>query len=262
MLVAGFVWLLLIEAGVEWWYRAHETNLVRTAQWTVQWPQSAPDFRDLRVDEGTRAILHYDDGRGATWRGGLGDDARPATAAFNDPRSLLYFFRWRPGHNSALLANAHRPDICLPASGWHQTGDNGTHYYQVSSNLAVPFRHFVFSHTTQGRTQFAHAFYCVWEDRVRPASLGNGSGGQAIADPGGAQATRTVSGDDSRGMEGAPSAWSRTERMEAVWQGRRHLGQQVMEYLIMYPREVSVTEAEEKFGHDVPRLIRALPRQD
>jgi exosortase len=74
----ALVWLLLVEFGVEWWYRAHETNLPRTVQWSVQWPKAAPDFRDLPIDERTRAILHFDKGRGATWR--KPDDASPRIA--------------------------------------------------------------------------------------------------------------------------------------------------------------------------------------
>ena len=42
---------------------------------------------------------------------------------------LLYLFRWKPGRNSALLANLHRPDVCLPASGWTQVADDGVRNY-------------------------------------------------------------------------------------------------------------------------------------
>jgi exosortase len=230
-LISTLAFLLCIELGVEAWYRAHERNLRPSAQWGVHWPESAPQFRELKIDERTRSILHNDEGRGAMWHNA--NDSL-STTALGETTSLLYFFRWQPGHNSALLANAHRPDVCLPASGWRQTGDFGVRDYQVSSNFAVPFRHFEFRSEGAGRTRIAHAFYCVWEDRI----------------------PQTQSADASaRGLFGDPSAWTRSERMQAVLQGRRHLGQQVMEYLVIEAGEIGAPEAEEAFAAKVRELV-------
>ncbi len=229
---SALAFLLLTELGVESWYRAHERNLQPSAQWNVHWPESAPQFREAHIDDRTRSILHHDEGRGAMWvvpESGAG----LTNATIASPTCLLYFFRWYAGHNSALLANAHRPDVCLPASGWHQAGDFGVRNYQVAPGLTIPFRHFKFSNDASGRTRFAHAFYCVWEDRV-PKGDSEAQG---------------------NGMSAAPSAWSRSERMQAVVDGRRHLGQQVMEYLLIQPREVTAAEAEEAFAAKVPELI-------
>src|SRR5256886_5834839 len=41
------------------------------------------------------------------------------------PYTTLFRSRWNSGKNSALLANLHRPDVCLPAIGWKQTADTG-----------------------------------------------------------------------------------------------------------------------------------------
>ncbi|HJT79550.1 MAG TPA: exosortase/archaeosortase family protein [Chthoniobacterales bacterium] len=227
-------WLIAVEIAVEVWYRSHEKNLVRTAQWSVQWPEQNPGFRDLPIDERTRAQLHFDKGRGVSWRRPNEKSGETfSTLASAQPISLLFFFRWEPGHNSALLANAHRPDVCLPATGWRQTEDHGVRNYRVSPDLTIPFRHFVFAHEGGGRRQYAHAFYCVWEDRVRGSLQGS--------------ATETA---------GDPSAWTRSERLQAVRQGRRHLGQQVLEYLQMEPREITAAEAEENFARLVPRLVQ------
>ena len=133
-----------------------------------------------------------------------------------------------------LLANAHRPDVCLPATGWRQTGDFGVREYAATPGLTIPFRHFEFESEVNGRKRYAHAFYCVWEDRVRKG--------------GGAEAGKA-------GMTAAPSAWTRSERMQAVIQGRRHLGQQVMEYLLVELRDTSAAQAEETFAARVPELI-------
>jgi exosortase len=234
LLFAVLVWLLLVEAGTEAWYRSHERNLSRSAQWAVRWPKSAPDLRDLPIDERTRALLHFDKGRGVTWRTPNDEHSDLSASAIGRPVSLLYFFRWEPGHNSALLANAHRPDVCLPATGWRQTQDLGVRDYRVSDNLVVPFRHFVFVHDSAGRIQYAHAFYCVWEDRLR----------------------RERQSDTKNGLAGDPSAWTRNERLDAVLQGRRHLGQQVLEYLLVEPRQLNVADAEQSFTQLVPELIQ------
>ena len=230
--------MLTTELAVEAWYRAHERNLQRTAQWNVRWPESAPGFRQIPIDEQTRTVLHHDEGRGVTWRGS-GQLAEPGALTTVDTISLLYFFRWHPGHNSALLANAHRPDVCLPASGWKQTGDLGVKQYPVAGNLLVPFRHFVFANEASGRTRYAHAFYCVWEDRVAPQI--------------GETATSAISEN--------PSAWTRSERLSAVAQGRRHLGQQVMEYLLIEGREIAPAEAEVMFAATVRELVSPISPQ-
>src|SRR5689334_21541262 len=57
--------------------------------------------------------------------------------------ALLYFYRWRPGSNSALLAHLHRPVVCLPASGWTQIGDYGIKSYRITETFSLPFRHFL-----------------------------------------------------------------------------------------------------------------------
>jgi hypothetical protein len=56
-------------------------------------------------------------------------------------------------------------------------------------------------------------------------------------------------------MSTTPSAWDRRERIQAVIDGRRHLGQQVMEYLLVQAQPVSPDEAEGYFATELPELI-------
>lgn len=229
-LIPAFAWILLIELGAETWYRLHERNLIPQTPWTVRWPESATGFREIHLDELTRRMLRFDEGRGVIWR----DDP---TLQLSSGSYLLYFFRWRPGHNSALLASLHRPDVCLPATGWRQIADRGVRYYSIAPGLNVPFRHFEFlNRVAEGREQFAHVFYCLWEDRTR--RIGN--------------STSQVQ-DMARG----PSEWSRAERARLVLAGRRHLGQQVMEFVMTSPKPLSATEAEERFANMQKDLIIA-----
>ena len=62
-------------------------------------------------------------------------------------------------------------------------------------------------------------------------------------------------GAQASGMASTPSDWTRNERLQAVREGRRHLGQQVMEYLLIESRQTSREEAEETFANAVRDLI-------
>jgi exosortase len=257
--------LLAVEAGVESWYRVHERGLIARERWSARWPETAKDFRDIHIDETTRRILRFDEGRGAMWKIQKSEDGsrrtedgtkenvqHPTSNAQlrtsdqkTEEAALLYFFRWRAGSNSALLANLHRPDVCLPASGWIQAGDYGIRSYPVSPKFSLPFRHFLFSQGSPGpgnggRQRFADAFYCLREDRVlteSDASLAREEFAQE------------------------PTDWSRRERLSLVLQGRRHLGQQVMEFVLLTPREVAPAEAEARFAQELPELIQVESRK-
>lgn len=214
-LAAALCWLLLVEVGTAAWYRLHERNLVSGVRWTVQWPQQAPNFRKLKINEEIRAVLRFDKGEAAAW-------SVPGASPFS---CLLYAFGWNPGRNSALLANLHRPDVCLPASGWSQGADDGVRNYPVSGSFELPFRHFEFQRSFEGSApQTAHAFYCLSEDRASSLS--------------------PLSNANSPGMFGNRSEWTRAERLRAVLEGRRHLGQQVIEAIFISNEPQSAAEAE------------------
>ncbi len=249
--ILSLAWLLTVEIGVEAWYRMHERGLVARERWSARWPDTAKDFRDIHIDEKTRRILRFDEGRGAMWKiqgkedGGQkaedSDQKSEDRSRKTEESALLYFFRWRAGSNSALLANLHRPDVCLPAVGWVQAGDYGIRSYPVSAKFSLPFRHFLFAQALPGsannaRQRFAHAFYCLREDRVRDES------------------------DASLAREEfaqEPTEWSRRERLSLVVQGRRHLGQQVMEFVALTREEVGPEQAEAKFSALLPELVEA-----
>lgn len=229
-LIAAVCWLLFVEVGTASWYRVHERNLVNGMRWTVKWPQQAPKFRNLKIDEEIRSVLRFDEGHAAAW------NVTSQTAAGSSDSILchLYLFRWEPGKNSALLANLHRPDVCLPASGWTQIADDGVRNYAAKDEIELPFRHFEFQRRFgNAPPQTAHAFYCLSEDRAvnnseaRPAML-----------------ARPSLGEGGPSMSGTRSEWTRAERLRAVLEGRRHLGQQVMEAIFFTSKPFSSTDAE------------------
>ncbi len=219
-LAAAICWLLVVEIGTASWYRLHERNLVSGVQWSVHWPEQAANFRKLKIDEEIRAVLRFDEVRAAGWTIGSPTN-RPDTIS-----CLFYVFRWSPGKNSALLANLHRPDVCLPASGWTQVGDHGARSYPVAGSFELPFRHFEFQRGFEGSPpQTAHAFYCLLEDRASEASTSH-------------------HGTSLPGMFGSRSEWTRAERFHAVLEGRRHLGQQVIEVIFVSAEPLSAADAE------------------
>ena len=237
-----------MELAATSWYGWHERNLIETERWSVRWPASAPGFHLLKLDEQVRSTLRFDYGEAASWdyRANHSTIVSPSgVPAFPRATWFVYFFRWEPGRNSVLLANLHRPDVCLPTIGWKQVADDGVRQYPTGSHrgdLYLPFRHFEFLVGTnkQPAQQAAHAFYCLWEDRAP---------GTAMASP----------SQLRPGMTTFPSSWTRGERVQTVLEGRRHLGQQVMEVVLATHGLIESKEAQADFAALLPKLIVLTP---
>jgi len=137
-----------------------------------------------------------------------------------------YFFRWEPSHTSAILARSHRPDICLPATGREMVTDFGVSSFRIG-DLEIPFRIYQFS--DQGEPLFV--FYCAWEDR-HPSE-------NKIA-PEQKQANRIKV----------------INRLQAVQEGRRNQGQQVLE-IALWGRSTA-EEARATFARELQQLIVPL----
>ena len=225
-------WLLFVEIGTAAWYRLHERDLVSGIHWNVQWPEQAPNFRKLKIDNEIRAVLRFDEGDAAGWT-----ISSPVNAT--EPNIVpcsLYAFRWNPGKNSALLANLHRPDVCLPASGWTQVADDGVRNYSVMGVFELPFRHFEFRRAFENSApQTAHAFYCLSEDR--------------------AVASSAPLPTSLPSMSGSRSEWTRAERIRTVLEGRRHLGQQVIQAIFISSYPFSGADAESQLRDLIREVV-------
>ncbi|MEO7931650.1 MAG: exosortase/archaeosortase family protein [Chthoniobacterales bacterium] len=237
ILIVALCWLVAVEIGVEAWYRLHEKGLLTTAQWSAQWPEKAPGYAKVKIDEMTRSTLRYDKGGGAMWR--VGQSAAPETAQPQlnmDQGWLMYFFRWEPGQSSVLRARAHRPDVCFPNTGWRQTEDRGVKYYEAAPGLKLPFRHFGFIHSQGRSVKYAHAFFCLQADKVsareNPLAANNEVAGSSLGD------------------------WNIYDRIRMVREARRDLGQQVMEIVITTDREVGGEAAEAAFARELGALVQ------
>ena len=230
---AALCWLAFVEIGTATWYRVHERNLISGTRWNVRWPEQAANFRKLKIDEQIRAVLRFDHGEAAAWTISSPPNATREAAGIS---CSLFVFRWNPGKNSALLANLHRPDVCLPATGWTEVADEGVRNYPVNGSLELPFRHFKFQRAFEGSpSQTAHAFYSLSEDRAADAATPfaghrHGEGTNADTSP--------------PGMFGNRSEWTRAERVRSVRDGRRHLGQQAIQAIFITAEPLSSADAE------------------
>lgn len=200
-------WIAVVELSTEAWYRLHESKALPNAHWTVDWPESPAPARTIKIDDTVTAMLRYNEGKEALWQDGTGN----AWQAF--------FFRWAPGRNSAQLASAHTPDICLRGVGCRLTSDLGLQYLPVNG-LNLPFRQYLFE---RGGLP-VHVFYCRWEDEV----------------------TERVDTSHDSG--------DKLSRLRAVLAGRRHLGQQVLEAIVSGPETPG--EGLSAFETQLPQLIR------
>lgn len=129
-----------------------------------------------------------------------------------------FFLRWNAGKNSTQLAFGHRPDICFPASGAELVGKYG--YISVNAGgLDLPFKY----QTFQSGSHLLHVFYCLWSDCSSP------------------------------NQESIPEDGSWKSRLQAVLAGRRNLGQQVLEVVLVGPEDNST--AISQFKRQLPQLI-------
>ena len=147
LIVSLTAWLLLVEVGVQSWYRLHQTAIT-SYRWTVQWPTSQTNYKSVPIPREAENLLRYNDGGGVAWKGS------------GDHHWMMFFFHWLPGRTAALFVKIHRPDICLPASGRTMVRDNGIRLLKVNG-VNLPVRSYRFDdHGVP-----LHVFYCYWDAR-------------------------------------------------------------------------------------------------
>jgi exosortase len=147
-LVAIGCWAVCVLGATELWYRVHDVKDVGMFRWTVNLPETKPDFQKIEMAPRSIKLLAFDVAATGRWQeeGGYEWNA--------------YFFRWRPNSiQSVIHSRLHRPDVCLPASGLRQVADEGIRYFKVG-NLELPVRAYTFA--AEGR--ILHVFFCQWED--------------------------------------------------------------------------------------------------
>jgi len=152
--LALLAWLVLVEVGVESWYRWHEVRSPKSILWSMEWPRGNPTFSELPLAQRTKQLLRYDEASSVAWHEDDGTQWQ------------MIYLRWLPGRIAVHLAKSHTPEVCLPAAG-HTVETLPDLTYLSVRGLNLPFRKYIL---TDGG-QIVYVFYCLWEDRGRDQSF-------------------------------------------------------------------------------------------
>ena len=207
-LLAVGCWAILCLVATEVWYRSHAVKDAGAFHWTVALPESKPGFEKVELPRRTLRLLAFDAGGTSQWKEEDGSEFS------------LSFFRWNPRSiQSVIQSRVHRPEVCLPASGYKQLAESELVFFDAGQ-LKLPFRKYTYA--SEG--QILYVFYCQWEDGAE---------------------TQTGLG---------ASASGHIERLRSVWVGRRLVGEQTLEIIIT--GSPSLAEAEALVRRRLPELIR------
>ncbi len=201
-------WLLFVEGGSELWYRTREKNTPPAPGWTVTWPEN-DHFEPVPIPQAAADLLHYNEGRAVAWRDAEGQ------------RWNLFFFKWLPGRTAALSVKIHRPEICLPASGFTAVGSARSRLLEVNG-VSLPTRAYRFR---DGATPL-HVYYCYWDG--------------------------TVFRDTQEMIE---EDWTLRGRLKRVWTGRRDRGAQTLEVAVWGEQEDAA--ADEALRRQLAEFVRS-----
>ena len=140
------IWLVLVEASVEGWYRIRESRLTPGSNWSLAFPESNPSFKWLPIGEKTRYLLRFDDGRQGQWNESDGTVWQ------------AFYYDWLPGRVAGYLAKRHTPEICMTAVGY--TIRSGPELMMINIHgIDLPVRRYVFD-TASGPL---NVYQCRWE---------------------------------------------------------------------------------------------------
>ncbi len=184
----GFaVWFAVVLLATELWFRSASANTQKAQAWSFIWPDAsteAADAREVPITPAAAEMLRFDEARGVSWM-----DA-------NASRWLVYHLRWIAGPSrSRILAQMHRPEHCLPSTGWQLAQERPAIHVPVG-DVILPFRALRF---TQGERN-VHVWFCTVQDH-----------GSTM--------------DES----------ARSSSIQAVLRRERSLGQQVLEVALFSP---------------------------
>ena len=140
------IWLVLVETGVELWYRIRESQIKPGPTWTVNLPESNATFRKTPLTQEELELLRFDEARQGQWQ-------EPDGTSWQ-----VFYFDWRPGRVAGYLAKRHTPEVCLTASGLKMTAGPKLEIMNVHG-VVLPIRCYTFE-SSSGLLQ---VFQCRWE---------------------------------------------------------------------------------------------------
>ncbi len=196
-------WLALSFLGVEWWYRHDAPKSMPS--WTFVLPEKRDGFRALELPADTLTQMAPDAAQMGAWPG-------------SGSQWLAFYFRWQAGTGrSRILAMRHKPEGCLPATGWTLVEERNSIEVRVGE-VVIPFRVLTFAKGTDR----AHVYFCVWQDTA------NGKQPTVAENP-------------------------RSESLRLVASHERALGQQILEIVLAGPADGHA--ADEAFRREIEPLL-------
>jgi exosortase len=140
------IWLILVEASVEVWYRNRESRVGLGPKWTMAFAENDPAFRQVPIPPKVSGLLRYDEGKQGEWVDADGN------------RWQAFYFDWLPGRVAGYLAKRHTPEVCLTAAGC-KLRSGPEQMLTTVNGLDLPIRAYVF----EGPMGPLHVFHCRWE---------------------------------------------------------------------------------------------------
>lgn len=132
----------------------------------------------------------------------------------------IFYMRWNHGSRTSQLAKGHWPEICLGNSGLVLRGEVQTRQYEVH-NVKLPFRVYAF----EDNGVPVHVFHCIYGERT---GLDTGL---------------------TLGLK--PNL---ATRIQAAWEGKRNLGQQLLEVIVSGCKDPATAEA--AFKAQLEKMIK------
>jgi exosortase len=200
------VWIVITIISAELWY--HDPSPDPKGQWAVRVPASS---KPISISPNVWVQLRY-------------DSAIAASCVESGRTWTLFFFDWEFGPMfSRISAQNHRPDICLPATGFELQQDRGTLVFQVDG-VPLPFHAYSFCHGKE----LMFVYHGVWPFR------------------------------SERGVQRGPLAEGKyaASLRSVLWRERR-MGQQSAELFISGC--ANSARADDAFTQFIPQLLRRNP---
>lgn len=200
---SALAWIGAAVAGAQLWY--YDPSPPPKSPWTVKLPD---DSKPLSISHNVWVQLRYDSAIGATWT----DAGRTWS---------LFFFDWEYGPMfSRVSAQGHRPDICLPATGFNLQEDRGSRTFRAQG-VSLPFQAYSFKKGEES----VFVYHGIWPLR------------------------------SERGMQRGPMAIGKhaASLQSVLWRERR-MGQQALEVAIL--GSSNPAQADAAFGDLLPRLLQ------
>ncbi|MGK0187863.1 MAG: exosortase [Verrucomicrobiales bacterium] len=122
------LWVLCSEAGARYWFMIASDNAAIESPQRWQWsvPPNIEGIKQQNIPQQWMSLLVADDGFSGIWK-----DKEQSRVRY------LYSFHWQEGRPAALFATHHRPEDCLPGSGFELIGSAKRVTFETSGGTSI-----------------------------------------------------------------------------------------------------------------------------